>query len=72
MCYFLLYTKVNQLYIHIYIYIYTHTHIYIHSFFRFFCYIGWASLIAQLVKNLPAMQETPVRFLGWEELLEKG
>ena len=32
----------------------------------------WASLIAQLVKNLPAMQETPVRFLGWEDPLEKG
>ena len=32
----------------------------------------WASLIAQLVKNLPAMQETLVRFLGWEDLLEKG
>ena len=31
-----------------------------------------ASLIAQLVKNLPAMQETWVRFLGWEDLLEKG
>ena len=29
-------------------------------------------LIAQLVKNLPAMQETPVQFLGWEDLLEKG
>ena len=26
----------------------------------------WASLIAQLVKNLPAMQETWVQFLGWE------
>ena len=26
-----------------------------------------ASLIAQLVKNLPAMQETLVQFLGWEE-----
>ena len=24
-----------------------------------------ASLVAQLVKNLPAMQETPVQFLGW-------
>ena len=32
----------------------------------------WASLIAPLVKNLPAMQEIPVRFLGQEELLEKG
>ena len=32
----------------------------------------WAcSLIAQLVKNLPAMQETPVQFLGWEDPLEK-
>ena len=31
-----------------------------------------ASLIAQLVKNLPAMQETLVWFLGWEDLLEKG
>ena len=30
-----------------------------------------ASLIAQLVKNLPAMQETPVRFLGQEDPLEK-
>ena len=30
------------------------------------------SLIAQLVKNLPAMQETLVRVLGWEALLEKG
>ena len=25
----------------------------------------WASLVVQLVKNLPEMQETPVRFLGW-------
>ena len=31
-----------------------------------------ASLIAQLVKNLPAMQETLVQFLGWEDLLENG
>ena len=30
------------------------------------------SLVAQLVKNLPEMQETPVQFLGWEDLLEKG
>ena len=32
----------------------------------------WASLIVQLVKNLPAMQETLVEFLGQEDLLEKG
>ena len=31
-----------------------------------------ASLIAQLLKNLPAMQKTPVRFLGEEDPLEKG
>ena len=30
------------------------------------------SLIAQLVKNPLAMQETRVQFLGWEDLLEKG
>ena len=34
--------------------------------------VHYASLIAQLVKNLPAMQETPVWFLGWEDPLEKG
>ena len=31
-----------------------------------------ASLIAQLVKNPPAMQETPVQLLGQEDLLEKA
>ena len=31
-----------------------------------------ASLIAQLVKNPPAMQETPVQFLGWDDPLENG
>ena len=29
-------------------------------------------MVAQLVKNLPAMQETPVQFLDWEDPLEKG
>ena len=32
----------------------------------------WASLVTQLVKNPPAMQETLVQFLGWEDLLVKG
>ena len=32
----------------------------------------WDSHVAQLVKNPPAMQESPVRFLGWEDPLEKG
>ena len=34
--------------------------------------VYWASLVAQLVKNPPAMQETLVRFLGWEDPLEEG
>ena len=33
---------------------------------------NWASLVAQLVKNPPAMRETWVRSLGWEDRLEKG
>ena len=32
----------------------------------------WASLVAQLVKNLPAMWETWIHSLGWEDPLEKG
>ena len=32
----------------------------------------WASLMAQTVKNLPAMQETQVLSLGWEDPVEKG
>ena len=31
----------------------------------------WAFLVAQMVKNLPAIQETWVQSLGWEDLLEK-
>ena len=33
---------------------------------------SWASLIAQLVKNPPAVQETWVPSLGWEDPLEEG
>ena len=33
---------------------------------------SWASLVAQLVKNLPAMEETWVQSLGWEDPLEEG
>ena len=33
---------------------------------------SWASLVAQLVKNMPAMRDTWVRSLGWEDSLEKG
>ena len=38
-----------------------------HTFLRY-----GASLVAQLVKNPPAMWETWVRSLGWEDPLEKG
>ena len=34
--------------------------------------VSGASLVAQLVKNLPAVQETWVQSLGWEDLLKKG
>ena len=50
-------------YIYVYIYVYTHIYTYV---------LICASLIAQLVKNLPAMQETQVRFLGWDDPLENG
>ena len=33
---------------------------------------SWVSLVAQLVKNPPAMRETWVRSLGWGDPLEKG
>ena len=33
---------------------------------------SWAFVVAQLVKNPPAMQEIWVRSLGWEDPLEKG
>ena len=40
-----------------------------HHFTRFLSVLA-ASLVAQLVKNLPTMQETQVRSLGWEDPLE--
>ena len=33
---------------------------------------SWASLVAQLGKNLPAMRETWVQSLGWEDPMEEG
>ena len=49
-----------------------------HCFHFFPFYLPWshgtqeASLVTQLVKNMPAVQETPFWFLGWEVTLEKG
>ena len=36
------------------------------------CCLDMVSLVAQMIKNLPAMQETQVQSLGWEDPLEKG
>ena len=33
--------------------------------------VPWTSLVAQMVKQLPTMQETQVQSLGWEDPLEK-
>ena len=49
------------MYIGLYTYVYTHTHTYTYR----------ELLVAQLIKNLPAMQETPVGSLGWEDPLEE-
>ena len=42
----------------------------IFTFLRFWVFTG--SLVAQMVKILPAMQDTSVRYLGQEDLLEKA
>ena len=44
----------------------------IHQAFPNLLAFARASPVAQLVKNPPAMQETWVQSLGWEDLLEKG
>ena len=41
------------------------------SFLKYTNHCSRASLIAQLVKSLPAMQQTQVRFMGWEDPLEE-
>ena len=43
-----------------------------HNYIGYPLQYSWASLVAQLVKNLPAIWETWVRSLDWEELLDKG
>ena len=44
----------------------------VHSKFEDTSHVQGASLVAQLIKNPPAMRETWVRSLGWEDPLEKG
>ena len=67
--------------VYIYIYLaYMYTHIYINKYILYHniyyiiyivLYVVWASLVGQLVKNPPAMKETWVQSLGWEDPLEK-
>ena len=46
------------------------------DFFKYFFFYSYrydqASLVAQMVKNWPAMQETWIQSLGWEDPLEEG
>ena len=77
-----MYSTAVQLYTHTHTHTHTSTYlsicIYFFRFFSLTTWMGyplqysWASLVAQLAKNLPAIRETWVRFLGWEDPLEKG
>ena len=48
-----------------------HLHLWI-FFFNLYLSFPWASLVAQMVNNLPAIEESQVWPLGWEDPLEKG
>ena len=52
------------------LYIYTHTHTHTPTHICIYMYI-WASLMPQMIKNLPAMRETWVWSLGWEDPIQK-
>ena len=52
--------------------VYTHTHTHTHIYILSTTTVFRASLVAQMAKNLPAMQETQVQSLGWKDPLEKG
>ena len=58
------------IYIQTHVYMYTYIHIYVYSFFRLFPLP--ASLVAQMLKNLPPMQEIWVWSLDWQDPLEKA
>ena len=53
------------------VYTHTHTHTHTHTYTYPLQY-SWASLVVQMVKNLPAVWETWVQSLGWEDPLEEG
>ena len=66
-----MYTCTSILHAHVYVCMLSmcvHAHMCVLSMCMLIC----DSLIAQVVKNLPSMQETPVQFLGREDPLEKG
>ena len=67
--FYILYIYIYIKYVCIYIYI-----VCIYIYKMFYSLQGYirASLVAQMIKNLPAMQETWVQTLGWEDALEKG
>ena len=55
------------------VYTHTHTHTLLENTYIFYVLIIiGASLVAQLVKHPPAMRETWVQSLGWEDPLKKG
>ena len=62
-----MYYLVYSLFIHTH----THTHTHIYIYVHIHTYI-WASLVAQMIKNLPTKQETWVLSLSQEDPLEKG
>ena len=58
-----------------------HTHCFLYTYepmkctdimLLFYVYLVWDSLVSQMVKNSPAMWETWIQSLGWEDPLEKG
>ena len=53
---------------------YANTHIYTstHVCLYIYTHIYGAFLVAQMVKNLPAMRETWIQSLGWDDPMEKG
>ena len=51
---------------------YIHRTIRMHTYLKLSNAWRWAFLVAQMVKNPPAVQETWVQSLGWEDLLEEG
>ena len=59
----------HQSFIYIYIYVYIFATFILNL--AILCYLHRASLVAQTAKNLPAIQETHVQSLGWEDSLEK-